>query len=125
MSPHRWDFISENRAAFGVKRICRVLGVSRSGCYRHQATASARAARQAEQAAAVAEIRQIHADHHGAYGAPRIHAELRSRGRKEVHFPVDTPALRRTPLAGQEDQPQACRPADAHQPHRRPSSAPQ
>lgn len=82
MSPHRWDFISENRAAFGVKRICRVLGVSRSGCYRHQATASARAARQAEQAAAVAEIRQIHADHHGAYGAPRIHAELRSRGRK-------------------------------------------
>jgi transposase InsO family protein len=79
VSPHRWDFISENRAAFGVKRICRVLGVSRSGYYRHQATASARAARQAEQATAVAEIRQIHADHHGA---PRIRAELRSRGRK-------------------------------------------
>ncbi len=37
---------------------------------------------QAEQAAAVAEIRQIHAEHHGAYGAPRIHAELRARGRK-------------------------------------------
>ncbi|GAA3840683.1 hypothetical protein GCM10022206_93810 [Streptomyces chiangmaiensis] len=82
MRPHRWDFISANRAAFGVKRICRVLGVSRSGYYRHQATAQARAARQAEQAAAVAEIRAIHAEHHGAYGAPRIHAELRSRGRK-------------------------------------------
>jgi hypothetical protein len=32
VSPRRWDFISENRAAFGVKRICGVLGVSRSGC---------------------------------------------------------------------------------------------
>ena len=31
MSPRRRDFISENRAAFGVKRICGVLGVSRSG----------------------------------------------------------------------------------------------
>jgi hypothetical protein len=69
VSPHRWDFISENGAAFGVKRIYRALGVSRSGYYRHQATASAHAARQAEQATAVAGIRQIHADHHGAYGA--------------------------------------------------------
>ncbi|WP_108934770.1 IS3 family transposase [Streptomyces ardesiacus] len=82
VSPDRWDFISDHRAAFGVQRICRVLGVSRSGYYQQQATAQARAARQAEQAAAVAEIRQIHAEHHGAYGAPRIHAELRARGRK-------------------------------------------
>lgn len=59
MSPRRWDFISENRAAFGVKQICRVLGVSRSGYYQHRATADAR-----------------------AYGAPRVHAELRSLGRK-------------------------------------------
>ncbi|MFJ5532664.1 IS3 family transposase [Streptomyces sp. NPDC093261] len=82
VSPRRWDFVSDNRADFGVKRICQVLGVSRSGYYRHQATTQTRAARQAEQAAAVAEIREIHAEHHGAYGAPRIHAELRSRGRK-------------------------------------------
>ncbi|MEU4173447.1 hypothetical protein AB0F46_42495 [Streptomyces sp. NPDC026665] len=27
----RWDFISTHRADFGVQRICRVLGVSRSG----------------------------------------------------------------------------------------------
>ncbi|MFE0274018.1 hypothetical protein ACFWZY_18175 [Streptomyces sp. NPDC058992] len=31
MSPRRWDFISSNRADFGVKRICRALGVSGSG----------------------------------------------------------------------------------------------
>ncbi|GHD47061.1 hypothetical protein GCM10010317_023430 [Streptomyces mirabilis] len=45
MSPRRWDFISENRAAFGVKRICRVLGVSRFGYYQHRATADARTER--------------------------------------------------------------------------------
>ena len=34
----RWDFISLERADFGVKRLCRVLQVSRSGFYRHLAT---------------------------------------------------------------------------------------
>lgn len=82
MSPRRWDFISENGADFGVKRIRRVLGVSRSGYYRHQASAGARAERAADEARTVSEIREIHADHQGVYGAPRVHAELRSRGRK-------------------------------------------
>lgn len=82
MKTRRWDFISDHRADFGVKRLCRVLGVSRSGYYRHQATEEARAGRQAREAAAVAEIRAIHAEHQGAYSAPRVHAELRARGRK-------------------------------------------
>ncbi|WP_371640752.1 IS3 family transposase [Streptomyces virginiae] len=80
--PLRWDFISENRADFGVKRICRVLGVSRAGYYRHLATAQVRAERQADEARTVNEIRAIHAEHHGAYGAPRVHAELRARGHR-------------------------------------------
>lgn len=79
MSPRRWDFISENAADFGIKRICRVQGVSRSAYYRHQAGAEARAERAAEEAQTVSEI---HADHQGAYGAPRVLAELRARGRK-------------------------------------------
>ncbi|GGV97764.1 hypothetical protein GCM10015535_69680 [Streptomyces gelaticus] len=70
MKTRRWDFISKNRADFGVKRLCRVLGVSRSGYYRHQATEAVRVERQAHEAAAVAEIRAIHAEHRGAYGAP-------------------------------------------------------
>ncbi|MEU5306593.1 IS3 family transposase [Streptomyces noursei] len=65
-----------------MQRLCRVLGVSRCGYHRHLAGASARAERQAEEKRTVAEIRQIHAEHRGAYGAPRIHAELRSRGRR-------------------------------------------
>ncbi|MGY3676704.1 transposase InsO family protein [Streptomyces sp. TE33382] len=77
----RWDFISENRADFGVQRICRVLGASRAGFYRYLATAQERAERRAEETRTVAEIRAIHAEHQGAYGAPRVHAELRARGR--------------------------------------------
>ncbi|MER6251959.1 IS3 family transposase [Streptomyces sp. NPDC001584] len=79
--PRRWDFISENRADFGVKRICRVLGASRAGYYRHLATEQDRAERRAEEKRTVNEIRAIHAEHQGAYGAPRVHAELRARGR--------------------------------------------
>lgn len=82
MRPRRWDFISANRADFGVKRICRVLGVSRAAYYRHLATEQARAARRAEKKRTVSEIRAIHAEHQGAYGVPRIHAELRVRGRR-------------------------------------------
>ncbi|MFC0448948.1 IS3 family transposase [Rhodococcus jostii] len=78
----RWDFISAHRAEFGVQRLCRVLGTSRSGYYKHLATEPARAEREAEEAATVAEIRAIHAEHRSAYGAPRVHAELRSRGRR-------------------------------------------
>ncbi|MGW5779899.1 IS3 family transposase [Streptomyces sp. NPDC003863] len=76
-----WDFISDHRADFGVQRLCRVMGVPRAGYYRHRATAQARADRQAGEAAVVSEIRAIHPEHAGAYGAPRIHAELRARGR--------------------------------------------
>jgi hypothetical protein len=82
VSPRRWDFISENCADFGVQRICRVLGVSRAGYYRHLATEQARAERRAEEKRTVSEIRAIHAEHQGAYGAPRVHAELRARGRR-------------------------------------------
>ncbi len=39
----RWDFISENRADFGVQRIRWVLQVSRSGFYRWIAGAAVRA----------------------------------------------------------------------------------
>ena len=82
MSSRRWDFISANRADFGVQRICRVLGASRAGYYRHLATEQARAGHQAEEKRTVSEIRAIHAEHQGAYGAPRVHAELRARGRR-------------------------------------------
>ena len=48
MKTCRWDFISTHRDEFGVQRLCRVLGTSRSGYYRHLATADARTERAAE-----------------------------------------------------------------------------
>lgn len=45
-------------------------------------TEQARAERRAEEKRTVSEIRAIHAEHHGAYGALRVHAELRARGRR-------------------------------------------
>ncbi|NEE56896.1 IS3 family transposase, partial [Streptomyces sp. SID8455] len=49
MRSRRWAFFSDNRADFGVKLICRVLGVSRVGYYRHLATEEARATRRVEE----------------------------------------------------------------------------
>lgn len=62
MSPRRWDFLSDNHADFQVKRICRVLGASRAGYYRHLSTAQARTERQAEEKRTVSEIRAITPD---------------------------------------------------------------
>ncbi|MFI1183613.1 IS3 family transposase [Streptomyces sp. NPDC020799] len=76
----RWDFISVHRADFGVQRICRILGVSRSGYYRWLVDTEARQARQVADDALVAEIREIHTGHKGTYGVRRVHAELRGFG---------------------------------------------
>lgn len=99
MSPCRWAFISDHRAVFGVKRICRVLGASRAGYCRHLATGQARAGRQAEEKRTVSEIRAVHTEHHGACGAPRVHAELRARGRRINHKRV-TRLMRINHIAG-------------------------
>ncbi|GHJ98108.1 hypothetical protein SNE510_76270 [Streptomyces sp. NE5-10] len=66
MSLRHWDFVSDNRADFGVKRICRVLGVSRAGFYRRLATGQARAERQAEEKRTMTESRAVRAEHDGA-----------------------------------------------------------
>ncbi|MFD0492773.1 IS3 family transposase [Streptomyces rhizosphaericus] len=76
----RWDFISAHRADFGVKRLCRVLQVSRSGFYRHLTSAESRVARRRDEEEVVGEIREVHASHQSTYGVRRVHAELRGFG---------------------------------------------
>jgi transposase InsO family protein len=76
----RFRFISEQRATFGVKRLCRVLGVHRSGFYAWLGRADRRAARAAQDDRLVKQIRQIHADTTGTYGSPRVTAELHAQG---------------------------------------------
>lgn len=80
MTPRRWDFISVHAGQFGVQRLCRVLGISRSGYYRWLAGVDDRAARRAADDALAAEMREIHTRSGEAYGVLRVHADLQGRG---------------------------------------------
>lgn len=77
---NRFQFVADHQQRHGVKRLCQILGVSRSSYYYWRSTASSRAARQAEDVALAGRIRAVHAEHDGTYGAPRITAELRDAG---------------------------------------------
>lgn len=74
---NRFQFVAGLHRRHGVKRLCSILGISRSSfCYWRRTTAD-RAARQAADARLAALIRAVHQDSDGTYGAPRITAELR------------------------------------------------
>lgn len=57
----RFQFVADHRDAFGVKRLCTALNLSRSGFYRWLKAAPARAAKKAADAALTRRIRTIHA----------------------------------------------------------------
>jgi putative transposase len=57
-----------------VSRMCKVLGVSRSGYYAWRRRGQSVRARQ--DAELVERIRRIHRESRGTYGTPRVHAEL-------------------------------------------------
>jgi len=80
---HRYRFISEHHATYGVTRLCRVLAVPRrQGYYEWLAGQPARQQRAAADDDLAAQIRAIHGEHRGSYGAPRVTDELRRRGRR-------------------------------------------
>lgn len=80
---HRYRFISEHRATYGVTRLCRVLAVGRrQGYYEWVAARPARQERAEAEDDLAAEIRTIHGEHKGSYGSPRVTDELRRRGRR-------------------------------------------
>jgi transposase InsO family protein len=78
---YRYRFISEHRASYGVKRLCRVLAVRRQGFYEWLDAAPAREARAVAEEELVGEIANIHKGHRGAYGSKRVTVELRRTGR--------------------------------------------
>ncbi|MFJ3098302.1 IS3 family transposase [Streptomyces hydrogenans] len=78
---NRCQFVDDHHhRRHGVKRLCDILGLSRSSFYYWRRTAAAPAARQAVEAGLAARIRKVHQDSDGTYGAPRITAELRDEG---------------------------------------------
>lgn len=75
----KYAWIDAHRDGYGVSRLCRVLGVSRSGyCQWRNRPPSQRA--QAN-AALDAEVAAIHRASRSSYGRPRIVAQLRSQGK--------------------------------------------
>ncbi|WP_334662754.1 IS3 family transposase [Streptomyces cyaneofuscatus] len=74
---NRFQCVADHQRRYGVKRLCSMLGVSRSSFYYWRRTAANRAARQAADAGLAARIRAVHREWDGTYGAPRITAELR------------------------------------------------
>ncbi|MDQ7807017.1 IS3 family transposase [Amycolatopsis sp. A133] len=96
---YRYRFISEHRATYGVKRLCQVLGLRRQGYHEWVAAEQVRAARAEAEAELVRVIAEIHAEHRGAYGVPRITAELHRRGIVVNHKRVER-LMREHGLAG-------------------------
>ncbi|MEW2042224.1 IS3 family transposase, partial [Streptomyces sp. NPDC005534] len=73
-----------NPGGYSVALLCRVMGINRSSYYAWLAARPAAAERQGaedELTQEIREIREIHASSRGAYGAPRVHAALRRKGR--------------------------------------------
>ena len=81
----RFQFVHDHRHTYEVKRLCQVLELNRSSYYKWLAGADARTARQRQDQALAEEIRRIHVGSGGAYGSPRVTAELRESGRRVNH----------------------------------------
>ena len=69
-------FIEAKRAKHSISRLCRMLGVFRSGYYVWRSHTPSERARL--DAVLSEKIEMIHRDSRATYGAPRIHAELRA-----------------------------------------------
>jgi len=75
-----YPFIEAEKAGRrNVSRACVLLKVSRAAFYSHLSGPSRRERGDAE---LTEEIQAVHGESKGRYGAPRIHAELRRRGRR-------------------------------------------
>ena len=75
-----YPFIEAEKAGRrNVSRACALLKVSRAAFYAHLSGPSQRERADAE---LTGQIRVVHDESKGRYGAPRVHAELRRRGRR-------------------------------------------
>lgn len=74
----KFAFIAVEKASFPVAALCKVLGVSRSGFYAW--TERVPSARSLEDAKLRVHVAAAYELGRGAYGAPRIHRELRAAG---------------------------------------------
>ncbi len=92
-----YPFIEAEKAGRrNVKRACALLKVSRAAFYAQLAGPSRRDRADAE---LTEQIRAVHNESKGRYGAPRVHAELRRRGRRHSRKRV-AQLMRQAGIAG-------------------------
>jgi len=75
----RFRFIEDRRVDYPVRVMCDVLDVSRAGYYAWRSRPES--ARAAANRQLLEDIQEVHCDNRGRYGSPRIHVELKARGR--------------------------------------------
>ena len=80
-----------NQAAFPVRTLCRVLGVSSSGYHDWLARPPSR--RATDDAVITERIRSLHAESDATYGTPRIRAELVEQGTPIARKRVDVKCI--------------------------------
>jgi putative transposase len=81
---------AQKAAGFPVAAACQAAGVTRSAYYAWTAGAiQASSERHREQVRLVGEVRRVHARSRGAYGSPRVTAELRQCGWRTNHKRVE------------------------------------
>ncbi|NNC16696.1 IS3 family transposase [Corallococcus exiguus] len=76
----KFRFIHAQKASMSVAFMCHQLGVSRSGYYAWAKRPESQ--RQKSDRELAVEVTAIHQESRGTYGSPRVHAELRARGRR-------------------------------------------
>lgn len=102
---NRFQFVEDHKGAYGVKRLCHVIGIARSSFYAWVAAAPGRETRAGEDAVLAARIRRVQNPALGgdpAYGVPRITADLNdgvSAGERVNHKRVAR-VMRQHGLAG-------------------------
>ena len=74
----KYACIDRNRDHYSIQLMCRLLGISRSGCYATKVRPES--ARSKQDRKLVKEIKRVHAQSKGVYGSPRIKAELADEG---------------------------------------------
>ena len=74
----KYACINLRRDHFPVRMMCRLLGISASGCYAWRTRPESTRARQDREL--MPKIRRIFEVSKGVYGSPRVHAELVAEG---------------------------------------------
>jgi hypothetical protein len=103
-----FDFVAAEKTSYGVRRLCRVLGVSKTAFYDWAGRVGGPTSAELEEAYATHSAHQAWNEHRRVYGARRLSAEIRSRGHawNRKRLLLHRALLQHSPSTQQAGQPQ-------------------